>query len=86
MKKPKLNRLFVTILADYTNTPHTSTEISDILTHHLTVKGHPQLTAFVNKGKSFSKVTSKELAHQIARLRQIQGLRLIILARHRRYL
>lgn len=37
------------ILADYTNTPHTSTEIADILTHHLTIQGQPQLTAFVNR-------------------------------------
>ena len=66
------------ILADATVTPHTSTEIADILTQ-LTIRGKSVRTAFVNKGKSYQKVTSREVAHQIVRLRQIEDLGLILL-------
>jgi hypothetical protein len=67
------------IIADMTTTPHTSTEIADILTTHLTCAGKPYLAAFVNKGKSYPKVTSKEIAHQIIRLQDIPGIGLAIL-------
>jgi hypothetical protein len=51
------------ILPDPTNTPHTSTEVADILTTHVTFSssGKPRLAAFVNKGKSYSKVTSEKV-------------------------
>ena len=67
------------IISDKTATPHTSTEIADILTTHLTCAGKPYLAAFVNKGKSYPKVTSKEIAHQIVRLQDIPGIGLAIL-------
>ena len=67
------------ILTDQTETPHTSTEIADILTTHLTHLRQPRLTAFVNKGKSYPKVTSKEVTYQIYRLRQIPNIGVMVL-------
>jgi hypothetical protein len=66
------------IISDKTSTPHTSTEIADIMTTHITCAGKPCLAAFVNKGKSYQKVTAKEVAHQIVRL-DIHGIGLMIL-------
>lgn len=67
------------ILPDPTETAHTSTEITDILTTHVTVRGQAQLAAFVNKGKSTRKVTSKGVAHQLIRLQSISGTTLVVL-------
>jgi hypothetical protein len=67
------------IIPDNTNTPHTSTEIADILTTHLTLFGKPYLVAFINKGKSSLKVTAKEIAHQIVRIQDVPGIGLAIL-------
>jgi hypothetical protein len=67
------------ILTDLTETPHGPTEIADILTHHVHYDGKPKLTAFVNKGKSFKKVTAKEVTHQLFRLKQIKNLDIIVL-------
>jgi hypothetical protein len=67
------------IIADQTHTAHNSSEIADIITD-LTINGKATRTAFVNKGKSFPKVTAKQVTHQISRLRGIQGLELIVLA------
>jgi hypothetical protein len=67
------------ILPDFTETSHTSTEIADILTSHITYSGRAHLTAFVNKGKSSPKVTSKQVAHQIIRLKDIDLLDFIVL-------
>jgi hypothetical protein len=67
------------ILTDLTETPHGPTEIADILTHHVHHDDKPKLTAFVNKGKSFKKVTAKEVTHQLFRLKQIKNLDIIVL-------
>jgi len=67
------------IIPDNTETPHTSTEIADILTTHLTCFGKPYLVAFINKGKSYPKVTSKEIAHQIVRFQDIPSIGLAVL-------
>ena len=67
------------ILPDPTETAHTSTEITDILTTHVTVRSQAQLAAFVNKGKSTRKVTSKGVAHQLMRLQSIPGATLVVL-------
>jgi len=67
------------IIPDRNDTPHTSTEIADILTAHITVNGHPLLTAFINKGKATSKVTSAKIAHQNTRVRRIPQLGLMVL-------
>lgn len=67
------------ILPDVTETAHSATEIADILTTHVTIRGEPRLAAFVNKGKATPRVTSKLVAHQVIRLQSLQGLNLIVL-------
>lgn len=67
------------ILSDRTETAHSSTEIADILTTHVTIQGEPQFVAFVNKGKATPKVTSKLVAHQVTRLHIVPLLDLIVL-------
>ena len=67
------------ILTDRTETPHTSTEIADILTTHITHLRQSCLTAFVNKGKSYPKVTAKKVSYQILKLKQIPDLGLMVL-------
>lgn len=67
------------ILADKTETPHGPTEIADIVTTHVTLRGKPTLTAFINKGKGTTKVTAKEVSHQVSRVRRMPGVGLIIL-------
>jgi hypothetical protein len=67
------------ILPDRTDTPHTSTEIADIFTPHITIAGQPRLAAFINKGKTTKSVTSKKIAHQITRVRRIPQLGIMIL-------
>jgi hypothetical protein len=67
------------ILPDKTETPHTSSEIADILTTHVTYSGRPHLAAFINKGKSYPKVTARVVTHQIVRLKQIPHLSLLVL-------
>lgn len=67
------------ILPDKNETAHTSTEIADILTTHVTHAGHPVLAAFVNKGKATPKVRARDIAHQVIRLRQIHFLGLMVL-------
>lgn len=75
----EIERFLREILPDRTKTPHNSSEIADILTPHVTVAGQPRLAAFVNKGKSFPKVTSTDVSHQILRLHQIRQLGIIVL-------
>ena len=62
------------VLCDPTETPHGPTEIADILTTKVRVRGEQRLAAFVVKGKSFAKVRSKDIDHQIIRLRQLPNL------------
>lgn len=66
------------ILYDPNETPHGPTEIADILTSHVHVRGEKRLAAFVLKGKSFRNVTSRDVSHQFDKLRQIPDLGLII--------
>jgi hypothetical protein len=70
----EIERFLREILPDHTRTPHTSTEIADILTTHVTYAGQPRLAAFINKGKAFPKVTAKEVSHQIIRVQQLHHL------------
>jgi hypothetical protein len=67
------------ILHDPTETPHGPTEIADILTSRITVAGQPRTAAFLLKGRSLQRVSSREIAHQFVRLRQIPDLQLSIL-------
>ncbi len=67
------------ILPDVTETAHSATEIADILTTHVTIRGVPHLAAFVNKGKATPRVTSRLVAHQVMRLQSVPNLNLIVL-------
>ena len=62
------------VLWDPTETPHGPTEIADILTTKVRVRGERRLAAFVVKGRSFAKVRSEHIDHQIIRLRQLPSL------------
>ena len=62
------------VLWDPTETPHGPTEIADILTTKVRVRGERRLAAFVVKGRSFAKVRPEHIAHQIIRLRQLPNL------------
>ncbi len=67
------------IVRPHDQTPHGPTEIADIISTRVTVGGRPTYTAFILKGKSFQKVRARNIAHQITRLRRLQGLELAVL-------
>jgi len=75
----EMEKYFRQIIADPTKTPHGPTEIADILSY-LHVKGEKKRTAFVLKGKSFKKITSRDVSHQFIKLRSIPGLGLMVFA------
>ena len=68
------------ILADGAQTPHGPAEIVDIFTHHITANGRHGMAAFILKGKSFSTVKPVDVAHQIYRLKKIEGLKFAVFA------
>src|SRR4030042_5245562 len=76
-EKLEIEQFIREILYDPNKTPHGPTEIADILTD-LHVKGNKKLAAFVIKGKSFKKATSKDITHQFAKLRQIPDIGLMV--------
>jgi len=78
-ERTEIEPFLCSILADFDDTAHTSTEIADILTTKVTYYGRTLFTAFVNKGKASPKVKAKEVSHQLLRLRSIPGLNLIVL-------
>ena len=51
-EKTELEPFLRDLLPDETNTPHTSTEIADILTTHVTYQGKPCLAAFIPSSAS----------------------------------
>lgn len=67
------------ILHDTNHTPHGPSEIVDILTHKMTVRGNEGLGALILKGKSFPTVRPKHVSHQIFRLERIADLSFAIL-------
>jgi len=77
-EKKEIEPFIREILYDPNETPHGPTEIADILTSHVHVRGEKRLAAFVLKGKSFRKVTSRDVTHQFAKLRQVPNLGLMI--------
>ena len=77
-EKTEMERFLREIIYDPNETPHGPTEITDIMTSHIHVRGNKRLTAFVLKGKSFQKVSSKKVTHQFAKLRQIPQLSLMV--------
>ena len=74
----EIERFIREILYDPNKTPHGPTEIADILTSRVRVRGDKRLAAFVLKGKSFKKVSSKNVAHQFTKLRSIPNLGLMV--------
>ena len=78
-EKDELERFLQEILFDPNDTPHGPTEIADILTCHVHTKGKAVLTAAVLKGKAWTKVRSRDITHQFAKVRQIPRLGLLIL-------
>lgn len=74
----ELERGLREILYDPNKTPHGPTEIADVLTSHLHVRGDKRLAAFVLKGKSFQRVSSKNVTHQFVKLRQVPELGLMV--------
>lgn len=77
-EKSELEPFIRNIIYDPNSTPHGPTEIADIITTHIHIRGGKQLAAFVLKGKSFDKVSSKIVTHQFAKMRQIKGLNLML--------
>ena len=77
-EKNEIERFIREILYDPNETPHGPTEIVDILTSHVHIRGDKRLTAFILKGKSFKRVSSRDITHQFAKMRQIRGLELIV--------
>ena len=67
------------ILFDPNETPHGPTEIADIVTSRVIVNGEKINAAFILKGRSFQKVRSTDIAHQIMKIRQLQDLGLMVL-------
>ena len=67
------------ILFDPNETPHGPTEIADILTARLILRGRPVTSGFVLKGPSFPKITSRIVSHQFDKLRTIPDLGLAVL-------
>jgi superfamily II DNA or RNA helicase len=68
------------ILHDTNHTPHGPSEIVDILTHKLVVRGQEGLAAFILKGRSFSTVRPSHVSHQIFRLERLDNLDYAIFA------
>ena len=62
------------ILHDTNHTPHGPSEIADILTHKMSVRGQEGMGAFIIKGKSFPTVRPRHVSHQIFRLERIADL------------
>lgn len=60
-------------------TPHGPTELEDIFQVGVTVNGKPRVAAFIIKGKSFEKVTSKQIGNQILRLQDVPDLGMAVL-------
>ncbi|HUS76319.1 MAG TPA: hypothetical protein VMY43_09965 [Methanothrix sp.] len=77
-EKSELEPFIRNIIHDPNSTPHGPTEIADIITTHVQIRGEKQLAAFILKGKSFDRVSSKIVVHQFAKVRQIRGLNLMV--------
>ena len=78
-ERTELEPMLRELLWDPTETPHGPTEIADILTTKVRIRGKRTLAAFVLKGKSFAKVRPEHIDHQVIRLRQLPGLGLMAL-------
>jgi hypothetical protein len=54
-EKSELEPLIRNIIYDPNSTPHGPTEIADIITTHVHIRGKKQLAAFILKGKSYNR-------------------------------
>lgn len=79
-EKTQLEPFIRNSIHDLNDTPHGPTEIADILTTKVKCQGEFMYSAFILKGKSFKKITGQDVAHQIYRLKKINGLEVAILA------
>jgi len=77
-EKSEMERFLRQILYDPNVTPHGPTEIADVLTSHVHVRGDRRSAAFVLKGKSFPSISSRNVTHQFAKLRQVPQLDLMV--------
>lgn len=77
-EKSELEPFIRNIIYDPNSTPHGPTEIADIITTHVHINGEKQLAAFILKGKSYNRVSSRIVAHQFAKTRQIMGINLMV--------
>jgi hypothetical protein len=78
-EKEEIEPWIQAILYDTNRTSHGPSEIVDILTHKVSVRGKDGLAAFILKGKSFPTVRPVHVSHQIVRLERLQGLDFAIL-------
>jgi hypothetical protein len=62
------------ILFDTNDTPHGPSEIVDVLTHKISVRGQEGMAAMILKGRSFPTVRPRDVGHQIFRLERIEDL------------
>lgn len=76
LKENRLEAFLRQILIQPYSTPHGPTELSDILCTML-VRGRPRLAAFTLKGKSFQRITDKDVAHQFVKATSIPLLRVM---------
>lgn len=67
------------ILFDPNETPHGPTEVADIYTSKLIVKGEKMVAGLILKGRSFQKVKSQDIDHQIMKARRIPDVGLLAL-------
>jgi hypothetical protein len=78
-EKTELEPAIRDILYDPGQTPHGPTEIADILTTKVVIRGEKRTTALILKGKSFQQVRSRDIAHQLMKVRPFPDLRLMVL-------
>lgn len=77
-EKTELEQSVREILFDPNETPHGPTEIADILTTHVHVRGEKRVAAFVLKGKGCQSVSSRNVTHQFVKLWQVPEIGLMI--------
>lgn len=77
-EKTELEQAIREILFDPNETPHGPTEIADILTTHVHIRGEKRIAAFVLKGKGCQSVSSRNVTHQFVKLWQVPEIGLMI--------
>ena len=78
-EKGEIEHFVREILYGPNETPHGPTEIADILTSHGHIREDKRLVAFILQGKSFKRVSSRDVTHQFAKVRKIPEFGLMVL-------